>query len=241
MILHIPHSSTKLPDNFTVNIGVSLAKEFQRMTDWYTDELFDLPEAKKLVFPYSRLYCDVERYRDDNDEDMAKKGMGVCYEKTSFGTDLRNVSEEEKEFIKSNFYDEHHRQFTMLVEQELEEKGSAVIVDCHSFSNEVLPHEESDVRPDICMGTDNDHTPKALQELVRTIFENAGLTVALNEPFEGTIVPLGFLGENKNVSSIMIEVNRKLYLDDNFQKNEDFDKIKELIHDVLEKINESQL
>ena len=76
MILHIPHSSTKLPDNFQVSKGVSLEKEFQRMTDWFTDELFDFPDAKRVVFPYSRLYCDVERFRDDEKEEMAKKGMG---------------------------------------------------------------------------------------------------------------------------------------------------------------------
>ena len=241
MILHIPHSSTQLPNNFAVNEGVSLEKEFQRMTDWYTDELFDFDEAEKLVFPYSRLYCDVERYRDDNDEIMAEKGMGVCYEKSSFGIRLRDVREEEKEFIKSKLYDEHHREFTMLVEHELAENGTALIVDCHSFSNEVLPHEESNVRPDICIGTDNFHTPKALEELVCTSFENAGLSVVLNEPFAGTIVPLAFLSKNKKVKSIMIEINRKLYLDDTFNKNEDFYKIKRLINDVLKKISELQI
>ena len=34
----------------------------------------------------------------------------------------------------------------------------------------------------------------------------------------------------------MIEVNRKLYLDDNFQKNANFNKIKELIDDALKLI-----
>ena len=237
MILHIPHSSIRLPDNFVVNEGVSLEKEFQRITDWYTDELFDHLEAKKLVFPYSRLYCDVERFRDDNDEAMTQKGMGVCYEKTSFGTDLRNVNKEEKEFIKSKLYDVHHKKFKLLVERKLMEKGRALIVDCHSFSNEVLPHEESDIRPDICIGTDDYHTPYALSELMCTAFENTGLSVVLNEPFSGTIVPLDFFGKNKSVRSIMIEVNRKLYLDDDFQKNEGFCNIEKLISDVLEKVN----
>ncbi|MCK5789148.1 MAG: hypothetical protein KAH32_09120, partial [Chlamydiia bacterium] len=67
------------------------------------------------------------------------------------------------------------------------------------------------------------------------------LKVAINEPFAGTIVPLNFLGKNKNVKSIMIEVNRKLYLDDNFQNSENFYKIQKLISDVLKKINELQI
>jgi N-formylglutamate amidohydrolase len=238
MILHIPHSSTKISDDFMVDDGVSLKKEFERMTDWYTDELFDFPEAKKLVFQYSRLYCDVERYRNDEDEEMAAKGMGVCYEKTSFGTKLRGVSQDEKDFIKLNYYDTHHKQFTSMVKDELEKDGNALIVDCHSFSNEVLPHEESLVRPDICVGTYEYHTPVALSTLVCAAFINAGFSVDTNEPFAGTIVPLDFLNKNKNVTSIMIEVNRKLYLDSNFQKNQNFYKIKTIITDVLKTMRE---
>ena len=109
MILHIPHSSTYVPDTFRVLDGVSLEQEFHRMTDWFTDELFDFEEATKLVFPYSRLYCDVERFREDKDELMARKGMGVCYTNTSYGTELREISSKEKIFIKSVIYDERRQ------------------------------------------------------------------------------------------------------------------------------------
>jgi len=236
MILHIPHSSTSLPDSFQVLEGVSLVREFERMTDWFTDELFDYDKAKKLVFPYSRLYCDVERFRADDDEPMAKKGMGVCYSRTSFGTNLRKVSAEESEFIKSTYYDLHHQKFEKLVESELKEYGSACIVDCHSFSNEVLPHEESNVRSDICIGTDDFHTPVELIAAVSDVFKEAGLSVTINQPFEGTMVPLKFYGKDKRVKSIMIEVNRKLYLTEKFEKSGDFDRMKKIINDALKYI-----
>ena len=50
MILHIPHSSTKLPKDFDVLGAVSLEKELQRMTDWHTDELFSYDNASRVVF-----------------------------------------------------------------------------------------------------------------------------------------------------------------------------------------------
>ena len=237
MILHIPHSSTTLPDTFQVSEALSLEKEFQRMTDWFTDELFDSPGAKRVVFPHSRLYCDVERFRDDEKEEMAKKGMGVCYSRSSFGDRLREVNEKEKSIIKSTHYDEHHRRFTDLVAAELKENGSALIIDCHSFSDEVLPHEESNVRPDICIGTDNFHTPKALLSKVYRYFEDQGYTVVVNQPFSGTIVPLKYYEKDQRVSSIMIEVNRKLYLDDNFEKSARFDVVKTLIQSVLSQLH----
>jgi len=236
LILHIPHSSTYSPETFEVLEGVSLEKELQRMTDWFTDELFDFEEAAKLVFPYSRLYCDVERFRSDRNEVMAKKGMGVCYTQTSHGIELREVSSKEKVFIKSTIYDTHHKKLELLAEEELEEQGSVLIIDCHSFSNTPLPHEDSIARPDICLGTDSFHTPTELIEYVCKYFEKEGLTVAINEPFAGTMVPLKFYGKDKRVKSIMIEINRKLYLDEKFGRNENFNRIKEIIYDLLKDI-----
>ncbi len=233
VILHIPHSSIFVPKTYQVLDGVSLEKEFQRMTDWYTDELFDFDEAKKLIFPYSRLYCDVERFRKERDEPMAKKGMGVCYTRTSYGTKLRELSSKEKVFIKSTIYDKHHKKLETLVDEELSRQGSTLIIDCHSFSNVPLPHEDSKTRPDICIGTDSFHTPPELIEYLHNYFEEEGLTVAINEPFSGTMVPLKFYGKDKRVKSIMIEVNRKLYLNDNFKKNKNFNKLKKLLHDAL--------
>jgi len=119
MILHIPHSSLFVPDTFKILEGVSLEHELQRMTDWVTDELFAFDEAEALIFPYNRLYCDVERFRVDKDESMAKQGMGVCYTQTSYGTELRSVGRKEKALIKATVYDEHHKKFDRLVEEEL--------------------------------------------------------------------------------------------------------------------------
>ncbi len=238
MILHIPHSSTFVPETFHVFEDVSLEEEYQRMTDWFTDELFDFDEALKCIFPYSRLYCDVERFRADKDEPMAKKGMGVCYTRSSFGKKFRDVDEQEKAFIKSTFYDEHHRYFTDLVSDELDKNGMALIIDCHSFSNEVLPHEESDERPDICIGTDIFHTSMTLIKDVYHYFIHQGYTVAVNKPFSGTMVPLKYYKKDKRVQSIMIEVNRKLYLNGKFEQNDKFHKIKELIHTLLKNMNE---
>ena len=235
IILHIPHSSTSLPKAFKVSEGVSLERELQRMTDWFTDELFDFREATQLVFPYSRLYCDVERFRADEDESMAKKGMGVCYTRTSFGTKLREVSSKEKTFIKSTIYDKHHKELEALVDMALYHHGKALIIDCHSFSNTPLPHEDSKVRPDICIGTDDFHTPSDLIEDLRSYFEEQELTVAINAPFSGTMVPLKHYRKDERVISVMIEINRKLYLDEAFRKNENFKRMKGIIHGIYKK------
>ena len=69
----------------------ALNSELLRMTDAYTDELFPLTpvEAGRVIFPVSRLVCDVERFPLDEDEAMADRGMGVIYTRTSMGEELR--------------------------------------------------------------------------------------------------------------------------------------------------------
>ncbi|SPD75867.1 hypothetical protein PITCH_A770005 [uncultured Desulfobacterium sp.] len=86
MILHIPHSSNVIPMNLRDQIVLSnddLAAELILMTDAFTDELFDFPEATTQRFPISRLLVDVERFPDDATEPMSEVGMGMIYTLTS--------------------------------------------------------------------------------------------------------------------------------------------------------------
>ena len=80
VMIHVPHSSTLVPKEDMKNfIGDELEGELLRMTDHYCDDLFKC-KHDMLVFPYSRLVCDVERFKDDKDEPMAAIGMGFADE-----------------------------------------------------------------------------------------------------------------------------------------------------------------
>ena len=56
------------------------------MTDLGIDELFKDYECIKVIPKYSRLYCDVERFKDDDKEIMSKYGEGVVYTHLYDGT-----------------------------------------------------------------------------------------------------------------------------------------------------------
>ena len=137
------------------------------MTDAFTDELFALPEATILRFPISRLLVDVERFRDDAEEPMSKKGMGMIYTLTANGKKLkRTLQLQEKDILISQYYDTHHQALVTAVKIELEKYGKALIVDCHSFPSHPLPCDEDQTipRPEFCIGTDSFHTPEALSQ-----------------------------------------------------------------------------
>jgi len=219
MILHIPHSSTYIPSKLREQFMLSddeLASELLVMTDAYTDELFARPDYESIVFPFSRLLVDVERFSDNEDEPMSKVGMGMVYNKTSYGRNLRRqLSSAERTTLKG-YYDKHHRLLTDSVTKELQTTGRALIIDCHSFPNKPMPcnSDQATPRPDICIGTDLFHTPEALTDAAASYFRDSGFSVGINTPFSGSIVPMEFYGSNPHVHSIMIEVNRSLYMNE---------------------------
>lgn len=93
-VLHIPHSSRQVAAEERQAIQLddaALNNELLRMTDAYTDELFPITpvEAGRVVFPLSRLVCDVERFPSTENEPMAARGMGVTYTRTPMGEVLR--------------------------------------------------------------------------------------------------------------------------------------------------------
>ena len=222
LVFHIPHSSTVIPPSVCQDLLLDsemLAREVRRMTDHHTDQLFDVPglSVARVVFPVSRLVLDPERFADDAREPMAAKGMGVVYEKTADLKPLRNKpSFEERTALIDRYYHPHHQRLAWAVEQALSLFGCALIIDCHSFPSVPLPYEDDQdpERPEICIGTDSFHTPRRLAAEAVAIFEKAGFHVALNRPFSGTIVPMKYYRRDPAVSSIMIELNRGLYMDE---------------------------
>lgn len=121
------------------------------------------------------------------------------------------------------------------VQNTLEQFGRCLIIDCHSFPSKPLPYEldQSVDRPDICIGTDPFHKPEELVILIRSVCEANGLKVAIDKPFAGTYVPLTYLGKDKRVSSIMVEVNRSLYMNETIgDRSSRFLRTKEIIADL---------
>ena len=100
----------------------------------------------------------------------------------------------------------------------------------------ILPYElhSQEFRPDICIGTDDFHTPKEVAEYFYNAFSKLGYKVGINNPFCGTIVPLKYYSKNNNIHSVMLEINRSLYMDEvTGEKNCNFSQIKQNILKVI--------
>lgn len=221
LIVHVPHSSTWLPDTEQSNLlldDAALDAELKDITDWYTDRVaidaLVSAGVPAIVFANraSRLLIDPERFTGA-EEPMLAVGMGAVYQSTSGRQPLRSPDPDRDQRLMDRWFHPYAAAFTDLIDKTLAAHGRAVIIDLHSFPSQPLAYEldQDAVRPDICLGTDAFHTPRAILQEAAEVFEAAAWEVAQDTPFAGTYVPLKHLGRTREVTSIMIEIRRDLY------------------------------
>ena len=240
LILHIPHSSVNIPilEGFTEDAD-KIQNELIKLTDWYTDELFYSGTDIMVKATFSRVFCDVERFENDQDEIMSKVGMGVLYESCDDGSLLRKVTPALRSRIITDYYWKHHNKFLEEVDKQLINDGSCLIIDCHSYPSKPLLRDLDQTlkRPDFNIGIDKYHTPQKLIDASVAYFEQRGYSIGVDWPYKGTIVPLVHYQKNKKVHSIMLEVNRKLYLKEPLNdKSEKYNETKKIIGGFIEMI-----
>jgi len=97
------------------------------------------------------------------------------------------------------------------------QSGVCLTIDCHSFPSAALPYEldQTSERADICVGTDLPfHTPLLIRAAIVAAAKGEGYSVAVDAPFAGALVPLSSYRKDRRILSVMIEVNRRLYMDE---------------------------
>ena len=151
------------------------------MTDHQTLAMFACPTSSAAVVraPVSRLVVDVERFEDDKHEPMFGRGMGAIYSVTSGLTPLRRTLHAgERDALMQAYYRPHHARLEAAVSAALDVHGHCLVIDCHSFPSVALPYEDADVaavRPDICIGSDDFHTPCRVGQRLRHCLTTRGM------------------------------------------------------------------
>jgi N-formylglutamate deformylase len=215
IILHIPHASAFIPEYSGYIAGRDvMEQEMALLTDHATDRIFDVEGVTRIVSGFNRIFCDVERLPDDQEE-MYKFGRGFYYTHCDSGMPLRMEDRKHKQWVYENYYVPHHRLLNETVIDKLNQYGQVLIIDCHSFAPVPFATDliQKADRPDFCLGTDDYHTPSVLALAMANALTQKGYSVKFNDPYRGTLIPLEFYQKNKAVAGIMIEVNRKLYME----------------------------
>ena len=239
-LIHLPHSGRDIPDYFMSDYLLSkdeLRENVDQYCDLFTDELFgDLFKYFGGVQSnYSRLFFDPERFGDDAAEHMYKKyRLGWFYENAILAKQpLRKLNNKIK--IRA-YYDAHHKELNQKTAEKLSLYGKCSVIDCHSFSNErYWFHDEKLALPDICIGFEDKHVNRGLVQIIQEEFKE--YEIGINTPYAGSLVPTNYWGKDFRVKSVMIEINKRLYLEpDNITKSENFEIIKQKLNSILQKL-----
>jgi N-formylglutamate amidohydrolase len=231
ILFHIPHSSEYIPNWDGYLIGrVQLRKQIKILTDLATERIFSVNGIKPIIFPYNRFFCDVERLIEN--EPMLEKGMGIYYTNDIYGNPLRLYNKQVHDIVMT-LYKQHHITLLEETNKKLIKYGVCRIIDCHSFNNKPLKIDlnKDENRPDICLGVDDFHTPHFMIEYFKAFFEKNGLSVKINEPYSGTMIPSYYYKKKADIQGIMIEINKKLYMTEkNFVIDREVQNLNKLIH-----------
>lgn len=239
--LNIPHASLFIPKDIKFSLSErDLEKEAILMSDTYVEQLFDKHNYIDVIqADVSRIVVDTERFIDDEIEEAAKYGMGVIYVKTHDGRKLRNdLTKYERMQLLNRFYFPYHNKLNKSVENNLNHYGKAIIIDLHSYpSNVDILGIGNKKAPDICIGFDKFHYDYDVVNILISFCQKNNFSYEFNIPFSGSIVPMQYYKKNEKVVSFMLEIKKSLYMDeDTFEKNNDFNNLKQKINTLLNDI-----
>lgn len=215
IVAWLPHTGLYLPNVDDSPKFEALRRDALLLADEQVDKLYSfLPN--KITSDYSRFVIDLERYLDNSKEPMAQKGMGYLYNRLIDGKSFdRSI------FGDASYFTEYYKHKHAQLKQAIERIGDgAILLDLHSFNPVPLAcdMDKRPNRPDICFGFNEDDTKPADSVLhaLREHFEDNGFKVAFDTPFSGAMTT----NTQTKYKSLMIEINKKCYLENHVFKKD---------------------
>lgn len=256
LIFDSPHSGLTAPDDWK-----PIAEESALLSSWdaFVDELFGAAPkhgATLLRAFFPRSFIDLNRGRDDIDPELiagdwdwplnpTKKsavGFGLLRRYALPGVPVYGQAiqaETLRRWIET-YYDPYHAALAHRIEELHSSFGFVRHIDCHSMKS--MGNEMNDdaglPRPDFVI-SDRDGTtshPK-FTNWVATLFRERGYSATVNDPYKGAQLVAAYGKPDRNIYSVQIEVNRKLYMNERaFEKGTRFNHVQADISSVIKAI-----
>jgi N-formylglutamate amidohydrolase len=252
VIFDSPHSGADYPADFSYACSPRLLRQAE---DAHVDKLFSsAPEAGATLIAalFPRSYIDVNRAIDDIDHqlldevwpgpvstsDRARVGMGLVRRVCRPGLAMydRKLSVAEIQQRIERYYRPYHEAVAQTVERAVEHFGAVWHVNCHSMpsSRGARVPISGWERADFVLG-DRDGTTCGIgfRRLVHGTLQRMGYDVRINDPYKGVELVRRFGQPHLGRHSLQIEVNRRLYMnEETLEPNAGFDRLKRDI-DIL--------
>ena len=217
VVVSIPHYGTGVVPGF--DAGDFASERFATFPVGYTDSFspqvygsLDAEGAQVVATPYSRMFVDVNRRRNDYQiigaQVRSKSGVFRTHSIDDRPMFSRALSVARAEQWLSRFYDPYHETLRRAVCETVGYWGEALLIDAHTASPNGMQDQQ------VILGTAHGRTADdAVLQMARSVFEDAGFDVSVQaKRYSGgyTVKHYGLM-RNAKVQAIQIEFNAGLF------------------------------
>lgn len=259
LILDSPHSGQLYPTDFNHQ---AIFSKLRQAEDTYVDELFDSASnigAVILKAEFPRSYIDPNRAETDfffKDIINPNNTVGEIDFKPSIKSELgigliwlKIPPEGEKMYKNKITLDElmnrikkyhrpYHEALRKIMNKTYQKYGKFYHINCHSMQDNATAMStqiQGTIRPDFVIGDkdgsscDNGFTKEVVECLRDLKYE-----VAINDPYKGAELVSAYSNPNLKKHSLQIEINRKLYMNEETRvKHDGFNTLKHNLSNLL--------
>jgi N-formylglutamate amidohydrolase len=250
ILITVPHAGNIYPDLFIKNLKINLC-EVRRIEDYQSNKILDQIDeqmADIIIAQCSRAVVDLNRSRNAIDhsmftqvfehepvseKQMIKYGLGVFPNKIFGKTILKSpLPFSYAIHMLEHYYDPFHKSLNKQIMYLNNTFGFCYHIDLHTMPSKALLNFKKE--PDIVLG---DNFGKSCSiELInyfQNVFQENGFTVEVNNPYAGGFITRNYGNPSKGVHTIQIEINRKIYMDENKLSLKDMNIIQEIFAKIF--------
>ena len=253
LLVEVPRSGITYPRDFRPQAPFDAIHAAVSM---HVDALFEGTPAAGgtfLVARFPNTYIDPNRGMHDLDPDMIEggwPGAAPPTQKTRLGVGLvrrmakpgvpmydRRLTRDEVRHRLDAYHEPYHRELAGILEAHRVRAGGAWHVSCHcmgAIGTDQAP-DPGRTRPDFCIGDlDGATSSPDFVELVVETLRGRGYRVAVNDPYKGAECIRRHGAPARNVHSLQIETNKRLFMDERtFLRNDGFTRLRADIDHLL--------
>ncbi len=244
VLFDVSRSGRTYPVDYRTNIPFSVAHD---NVSAYLEEFYcAAPEfgGTMLYCMVPHTYIDMNRSELDIDPDLidgewpvpldpevSKRGLGLLKTKSRYGEPFqeRKLTVAEVTARLDNYYRPYHAELKDILDRMYKAYGFSYQISCHCMSAIGAPtHPDPGIpRADFCIGDVNgtSASPEFMAFIKKTI-EDLGYSCKVNDPYDGGYLNSHYGDVPNGKESVMIEINKKLFIDiKTFKKTDHFEQM----------------
>ncbi len=238
-IVSVPHPGLLIPEEFKDFFDPD--EDWLIEIDMFSDKLFDIGSGMHIISNLSPFFVDMNRNSRGAKEGSVPihlRNDPLSYITVENKPLLKKSYPEEKAKAAMGYYEFYHNLLSALIEDMLDQKGYALVIDGHSMLSEGIREgiDYGRKRADFVLGTlgDSSAHPDIISGFFNSLKKGAqknGMTIAKNIPYSGGFITRRHSDPSRNVNVVQLEVSMKSYMHEGI--DDDVDKRYKLKKDRL--------